>query len=339
MKMNSCILIILLLPLLLLSSCNNKSQQAEPINEKVKVQVVRLEEREVEQVVVFTATVQAEAVNNIAPQTAVRIKKVYVEVGDHVRAGQKLADMDAANLTQAYLQLDNARIEFERVDELYKVGGISKAEWDIKKLTYDLAVTACENQVENTTLNSPISGMVTRRNYDSGDMYVMGAPIYVVEQIKPVKLLVNVSESFFTRVKKDMEVDVMLDVYGEEIFKGRVKLVYPTIDPQTRTFPVEIQIENKDERVRPGMFARVTFNYDRVVRVTLPDRAVMKQSGAADRYVYICREGQAHYRKVILGRRVGDEFEVIEGVERGEVVVVSGMNRLNSGTEVEIVKE
>lgn len=337
--MNSYILMVSLLPLLLLSSCNNKSQQTEQTNEKVKVQVVTLEEREIEQVVAFTATVQAETVNNIAPQTAVRIKKVYVEVGDHVRAGQKLADMDGANLTQAHLQLDNARIEFERVDQLYRVGGISKAEWDAKKLAYDLAVTACDNLVENTTLNSPISGMVTRRNYDSGDMYVMGAPIYVVEQIKPVKLLVNVSESLFTQVNNDMEVDVVLDVYGEEVFKGRVKLVYPTIDPQTRTFPVEIQIENKDERVRPGMFARVTFNYDNVVRVTLPDRAVMKQSGAADRYVYICKEGQAHYRKVVLGRRVGDEFEVVEGVERGDVVVVSGMNRLNSGTEVEIVKE
>lgn len=108
---------------------------------------------------------------------------------------------------------------------------------------------------------SPISGIVTARNYDSGDMYSGGNPIYTVEEIRPVKLMVNVSESLFTKVKKGHEVDIRLDVYGDEVFKGKVNLVYPTIDPATRTFPVEIKIANSDERVRPGMFARVTMSF------------------------------------------------------------------------------
>ena len=96
---------------------------------------------------------------------------------------------------------------------------------------------------------SPISGIVTARNYDSGDMYSGGNPIYTVEEIRPVKLMVNVSESLFTKVKKGHEVDIRLDVYGDEVFKGKVNLVYPTIDPATRTFPVEIKIANSHERV------------------------------------------------------------------------------------------
>ena len=96
------------------------------------------------------------------------------------------------------------------------------------KLAASVSRSNYENLLENTVLRSPINGIVTERNYDAGDMYG-GLPVYVVEQISPVKLKVNVSEKLFTQIKKGMEVDVKLDVYGDEVFKGKVSLVYPTI--------------------------------------------------------------------------------------------------------------
>ena len=124
----------------------------------------------------------------------------------------------------------------------------------------DVAKTAYENLKENTILVSPINGIVTARNYDSGDM-IGGEPVVTIEQMSPVKLLVNVSESFYTRVRKGMDVNVKVEVYGDEIFHGKVSLIYPTVDPQKRTFQVEIKLPNKDLKVRPGMFARVTMNF------------------------------------------------------------------------------
>lgn len=321
------------------SGCSSNTQTAEASEpEIVKLEAVTISAHDVEQVGSFTATVQAETSNNIAPQSAGRIKRIFAEVGDHVSKGQKLAEMDAVNLEQARLQLENAKIEFERVDELYNVGGISKSEWDSRKLTYDIAQTSYSNLVENTYLISPISGIVTRRNYDSGDMWSNGDPIYTVEQIRPVKLPVNVSESLYTQVKKGMNVAVALDVYGSEEFTGTVKLVHPSIDPDTRTFPVEVQIANSDERVKPGMFARVTFAFGTENRTMVPDRAVQKQSGSADRYVYVIHNGTATYRKVELGRLVGNEYEVLDGLEAGETVAVTAHNRLSSGSRVDIVK-
>lgn len=104
--------------------------------------------------------------NNIAPSSPVRIDKIFVEVGDHVSKGQKLVQMDAANLKQTKLQLDNQEVEFNRIDELYKVGGASKSEWDAAKMAYDVKKTAYQNLLENTSLLSPISGVVTARNYE-----------------------------------------------------------------------------------------------------------------------------------------------------------------------------
>lgn len=324
---------------LLLVSCNSeKKDQTTTQDQKVQVKVETVTSQDVEQTSEFTATVEASVTNKIAPQMAVRIDKVFAEVGDKVKKGQKLAQMDQSNLMQSKVQMENIEAEFKRLDELYKIGGVSKSQWEAQKTSLEIAKTSYRNLSENTQLISPINGVVTARNYDSGDMFSMGTPIFVVEEIRPVKLLVNISETLFTQVKKGMPVDVKLDVYGDETFAGKVSLVYPSIDSQTRTFPVEITVANNDERVRPGMFARITINFGVKQNVVVPDLAIVKQSGSGDRYIYVYKDGKVSYNKVELGRRMGDKYELISGVENGDQVVVTGQSRLNDGMEVEIVK-
>ena len=322
-------------------SCKSGEGEAAAAVEAVVVPQVRTQqvfEREVEQIETFTATVEAEVKNNISPMMSLRIKQVLVEVGDNVKKGQILARLDATNLEQARLKMVNDSIEFARIDGLYQVGGISKSNWDAMKMAASVSKSNYANLLENTVLRSPVNGIVTARNYDAGDMYAMAAPVYVVEQITPVKLKVNVSEKLFTQIKKGMEVDVKLDVYGEENFKGKVSLVYPTINAATRTFPVEITIANANQRVRPGMFARVTFSYGTAKHVVVPDQAVVKQSGSGDRYVYVYNNGTIEFKKVELGRRLGTEYELISGVASGDNVVTEGHSRVVNGGKAEIIK-
>ena len=318
-----------------------KSGEGEAAVEAQVIPQVRTQqvfERVVEQIETFTATVESEVKNNISPMMSLRIKQVLVEVGDNVKKGQILAILDATNLEQSRLKMVNDSIEFARIDQLYQVGGISKSNWDAMKMAANVSRSSYENLLENTILRSPVNGIVTARNYDAGDMYAMAAPVYVVEQINPVKLKVNVSEKLFTQIKKGMEVDVKLDVYGDEVFKGKVSLVYPTIDPSTRTFPVEISIANANQRVRPGMFARVTFSYGTANHVVVPDKAVVKQTGSGDRYVYVYNNGTIEFKKVELGRRLGTEYELIDGVASGDNVVTEGHSRVVNGGKAEVVK-
>ena len=294
--------------------------------------------RPVEQIQEYTATVEAEVKNNIAPSSPVRIDKIFVEVGDHVSKGQKLVQMDAANLKQTKLQLDNQEVEFNRIDELYKVGGASKSEWDAAKMAYDVKKTAYQNLLENTSLLSPISGVVTARNYDSGDMYSGGNPVLTVEKITPVKLLINVSEVYFTKVKKGAPVNVKLDVYGDEAFEGKISLIYPTIDPSTRTFQVEIQLPNQNQKVRPGMFARASLNFGTEENVVVPGFGYCEASWCRRPLVYVYKDGKVTYNKVELGRRMGAEYELKSGVPNNSQVVIAGQTRLINGTEVEVEK-
>jgi RND family efflux transporter MFP subunit len=262
-----------------------------------------------------------------------------VEIGDFVKEGQILAEIDKAQLLQAQLQLQNQEVELQRLKSLYEEGGLSQSDYDAIQMQYNVLKTQVENLVENTTLRSPINGVVTARNYDVGDMYAMSMPIFAVEQIVPVKLLIGISETDYSKVKKGDAVTVAADAIPDKTFYGKISRIYPTVDPATRTFTVEVKIDNTYKTLRPGMFARATVNFGSNNSVVIPDVAVVKQQGSGERFVYVLNEDNTvTYKKVVLGRRMGAEYEVLEGLQDGDRIVIGGQIRLKDGVKV-IVNE
>ena len=316
-------------------SDKTKTQQAET---KVPVKLAQVSERNVPQVHEYSATVQPEIKNNIAPSTPGRIRRIMVNVGSRVGAGQRIVQMDAANLANYQTQIDNLRRNYNRVSELFSVGGASQQDVDNVKVQLEQAETTLKNLNENTYLTSPISGIVTARNYDNGDMYSGQMPVVTVMQINPVKILINVSESYYSKLIVGMGVDISFDVFPNERFNGKVSLIYPTIDERTRTFSVEIKLPNNNSKVRPGMFARVNINYGSENRIVVPDLAVIKQAGSGARYVYVYKDGKVSYKQIELGQRIGNEYETISGLNTGDQVVVAGQSKLVDGSSVEVIK-
>lgn len=344
-------IVLMVIAALALVSCGNKDADKKQEG-KPQVKLSTVSQQEVPQTETYTATVESDVKNNISPNIAQRINRILVDVGDRVSRGQVLVQLDAANQDQLQLQLQSAQIqlqhqqiEFNRTAELYTSGGISKSEYEsaetqltVQQKQVAMLRTQLSQASQNTQLTSPISGVVTARNYDNGDMYSMGLPVLTIEQLNPVKLICNISETYFKDVTVGMPVDIQLDAYGDELFGGKVSIVYPSIDKATHTFPVEVNLPNGDQRVRPGMFARATVNFGSVERVLIPDMALVKQVGAGDRYVYVYKDGKVKYQKVELGKHMGDQYEVISGVTPNSQIVVAGQTRLKDGAEVEVVK-
>ena len=320
------------------NNAGKKAAEAQVAEDIVpSVSVVEVSTREVPQTATYTSTVQPYVKNNIAPQMAGRITKINAEIGDFVKKGQVLAEIDKAQLQQAQLQLHNQEVELERLRALYDAGGLSKSDLDAIELSYNVIKTQVDNLLENTVLCSPIDGVVTARNYDVGDMYAMSMPIYTVEQIRPVKLLVGISESDYTKVKKGDAVEITVDALPGQTFTGKVGKIYPTIDAATRTFLVEVVVTNNGNVLRPGMFARVNVTFGVNNNVVIPDVAVVKQQGSGERFVYILnQDGTVNYQKVVLGRRMGAEYEVLEGIPSGAKVVTGGQIRLMDGVKVTV---
>ncbi len=277
----------------------------------------------------FTGTIQPYLVNKITPSTPMRIDRILVEVGDAVRKGQLLVEMDRNAHTQSVVQLENLRTDLERYRRLYAEGGISKQQLDQLETQVSVSETALTNLLENTELVSPINGIVTERVYDPGDMYsAADGRILTVMQLDRVKIEINISESYFPQVKNGMPVDVRLDVYPGEVFEGKVSLIHPAIDEATRTFTTEITIPNPGMKLRPGMFSRVTVNFGTAERVMVPDIAIQKQIGSNERYIFVVRDGRASRRIVTPGRVIGDQQEVLSGISPGEQVVIAGAQKL-----------
>ena len=334
--MNRNILLISALALVAAACGRNKAQETVEINVTPVVSVTTAVRQTVPQDAVYSSTVQANVINNIAPQTVSRIQKINVEVGDFVNAGQVLAEMDRLQMEQTGLQLKNNETELGRLKQLLAEGGISQSDFDAIELSYNVSKSTYDNIVENTILRSPVSGVVSARNYDRGDLYSMGQPIFTVQQIVPVKLLVGISETDYTRVKKGDKVTVTADAFPGKTFTGSVIRLYPVMDPATHTFNVEVQIRNENRELRPGMYARVTVNFGDNNSIVLPDAAVVKQQGSGQRFVYILEGDKVQLKEITLGRHFEDKYEILSGVEDGQKVVVKGQSALKSGITVEV---
>lgn len=315
------------------AAVNQQAEEHLPV-----VSVAKSTRQDVAQDAVYSSTIQAKAVNNIAPQTAGRIQKLNVEIGDFVNAGQILAEMDKVQLQQAELRLKNEEVELERIRSLYAEGGISQSDFDQVELSHKVNKTSYDNLLENTVLRSPLTGVITARNYDRGDLYAMAQPIYTVQQITPVKILVGVSESDYTKVRKGDSVTLTADALGGKEFTGSVNRIYPTMDAATHTFNVEVLVRNESRELRPGMYARVKVNFGSNNSVVVPDAAVVKQQGSGQRSVYVVDEDNVvTLCNVTLGRHFDGMYEILSGLEEGQTVVVKGHAALKAGVKVEII--
>ncbi len=341
----------ILLGAAMLCSCSGKDNKAEKAEKKPVVKVESVSSQTVDQISTYTATVEPDMINNISASAPNRIKRILVDEGMRVSKGQTLVVLDDVNTTSYQIQVNNAeaalrnvQTDYNRAVELLKIGGgtkqaVDQMEVQLISARNNLAAArrALRNASENTVLTSPVSGVVTVRNYDPGDM-TGSLPILTIARVQPVKLVVNVSESEFSRVRKGMPAVVTFDTYGDEEFKGIVSLISPTVDNQSRTFGVEITMANASNRILPGMFGRVTLNLGSADHVVVPDRAVVKQTGSGNYYVYTYADGKVKYNQVSLGRRLGDKYELLSGVPAGAAVVVSGQSKLADGIAVELAK-
>ena len=306
---------------IMLSGCSKKEAATAAPEEEEELPLVETDVvavREIPLSETYTANIEAENLNNIAPATPNRIRRILVDVGDPVRRGQTLVELDAANIDQLKIQLDQIERDYNRAAELLRIGSGTQMAVEQAKAQLDAARTQYQNARENTILTSPVSGVVTARNYDPGG----NLPILSVGQISPaVKAVINVTENDLTLVRRGMEAMVKFDAFPDEAFHGTVTRISPAIDPATRTFATEVTISNPKGEIKPGLFAYVTLDF-----------------GSRNKFVYVYKGGKVSFNLVELGRRLDSGYEIISGVADGDSVVITGQSRLADGVSVTLKK-
>ena len=324
---------------------DNKAAQ-ETTEEAIPVKVLTLEPTSIATTLDYTADLQADEEVYYAPSAAGRIEKIHVEVGDRIKEGQLLVEMDRTNLVQAEVELKNLESEYNRAVALNETGSISRQNYDAAVTQYEVAKANVEFLRENTQMLAPFDGIVTGKYYEDKELYTGAAAggaskpsVISIQKINPLKAYVNLSEQYYLSVKKGMSVELKSNIYPDRVFEGKVSIVYPTIDPATRTFTVEVKIPNNDEALRPGMYGTINFFIGETSTLVVPAIAVLKLQGANDRYLFLNENGRAKRVGVTLGRRFDDKVEVFsDDIKPGAQLVIVGQGRLIDGSPLKITK-
>ncbi len=341
--------LIVMMVAVIFSACtpNKKDQEASDVQSRIEpVRVAPIDYQTVTRDVEYTSNLQAYEEIHMTPATPGRIEKIYVEVGARVAKGDLLVQMDRTQLHQAEVQLRTIETDLKRFDTLQKAGSIAQQQYDQLAAQVEIAKNNIAFLRDNTRLLAPFSGIITGKYFESGEMY-SGTPVAMIgkaaivslAQIDLLKTIVPVSEKFFPLVKTGIEVIITTDIYPDKEFTGRVFRIHPTVDPASRTFNVEISIDNRSQSLRPGMFSRVRFSLDRFEAMIVPAIAVLKLQGSNERYIFVEKDGIAKRIGVSLGKRYDENVEVIaEGLYEGDHIIVSGQARLQDGMQVTVVK-
>jgi RND family efflux transporter MFP subunit len=330
---------LLISVMLLFSACGEKTN-TKNVEEKAEVvKVQKLEKTNIANNLKFSTVLQAYDKVAIAPNIPGRISQILTPVGTQVSKGQLLVQMDRTNYDQAKVQFDNLAVDFERVSKLNESDNISKQQYDQTKASYETTKTKVSDLEANTFLRAPFAGVVEAKNYENGELYNGATPILSLVQLKILKAFVNIPETFFPQVKKGMAVNITSDIYPDQIFKAEIEIVYPTIDPNTHTFQVQVKIPNDNETLRPGMYVSAAVSFGEVQTMVVPYQAVLKLQGSNDRYIFINDNGLAKRIPVKLGQRFDDQTEIIsDEIKEGAEIVVVGQARLIDGEKLDIEK-
>lgn len=340
MKKGIKISMLMLAAIALLNACTPKAEKKQ--EEEIRVENVKtavLETQEIARKIDFSTTLEPYNKVMVAPTMAGRIDKIHVEVGSKVQANQLLVEMDKTTYLQTKVSFDNLAVDFQRISTLYNSGNIAQQTYDQTKAQYESLKTNVQNLERNTFLRAPFSGVIAAKNYENGELYA-GTPILLLVDMANLKAHINIPESYYPSIKEGMNVAITSDVFTDKEFKGIIEIVSPVIDATTHTFQVQIKISNAGGVLRPGMFARIGVDFDKINAKVVPYQAVLKLQGSNERYVYVNNNGVAKRVKVQMGKRYDDKIEILsDELKEGDQLVVVGQARLVDGVKVNVVNE
>lgn len=304
----------------------------------------------------ISAVGTARAVNGtqLTTEAAGIVTEIRFTSGDTVEKGQILLrlddDTDRAELQSLRAAAELARLDLDRTERLHRQGSVSKAELDRAKSQADQASGALNTQqarVNQKTIRAPFSGQLGIRQVDLGEYLSPGTPVVSLQQLDPVYLEFNLPEQRLADIRLDMTVRAEVDAWPGETFEGRVTAVEPGINPGTRNFMIQATLDNPEQKLRAGMFARVTLDLgDADEVVAIPQTAVSYNPYGNAVFVIVENEGNngephltVNRRFVRTGRTLGDMVAILEGLEPGDRVATSGLLKLNNNATVKISDE
>lgn len=336
---------------LVLGGCSTKAteENKEIKDSATKVTVYTAKEMEYTPSLNFTGTAKANREANLGASIPGRVEKIYFTKGSYVPKGEVIAEMSDELLIQAQIELEAIRKDYERMSRLKDKESISIMDYDHIKAKFEASQTKVNMLKKNTSITAPFGGTLTYINVEEGENYtfipsissdlkVQGG-IVTICQLNPLKVEIEVNEKEISSIKRGQQAEVVFDAYPDDTFKGKVNYISPVLSSMSRTATVELTIQNRDMKLKPGMYCRVSISLKPTKGVFVPINALYRQQGTGDDFLYIVEQNNTVSRlKVTRGEAI-DDLVVISELAANKRVVVDGKNKLNQGSSIEIVNK
>lgn len=356
-----------------LFNCGGKSDENEIKEARIAVNVAEVTSQDIQGVLGFFGNIEGNQAVKVFSTVPNRVTNIYVDIGDKVNKGTVLATIKADKISDAVTQAEagyeatlsqynTTEAEFQRVQKLFDENVVSQSHYDAVKAQRDASkssvkqmeagLSAARSQYQDTRIKSPITGVISMKNYELGDMAAPQMPFFEVVDMNPVKVSINVIERYLGLVIPGLDAIVTVNSYPGETFTGKVSIVNPTLDAMTRTASAEIILENTDLKLKPGMFANVEIITEEKIDVpVIPDYAIIEKtvldySGGSistgkvkiEKFVYTVQDSIAVKKQIETGLEHKNLVEVLSGIEQGDILVTQGQHILLDSSLVNIIQ-
>lgn len=325
-----------------LAACSKSPAPGAPAPElpaaNVRAQTVGLEVHPTFEEVVGTVRAQLRAV--VEAKASGRVQALPVVAGQSVKAGELLAQLDAAEiqarLDQALALREQAEADLQRFTTLLGQEAVTRSEFDAvqaRQRVAEATVSEARTLLAYTRIVAPFDGMITRKLADVGDLAAPGRPLLEIEDPTRLRLEVSVPEALLDRLQQGGQLGVRIGALPQDL-TGTVSEIAPAADPNSRTFMAKIDLP-VHPGLRTGQFGRAAIPVGGFKAVRVPVSAVVPRGQLE--IAFVALEGRAQLRLVKTGKQVGDTVEILSGIDPGESVITGGLADLRDGQPVRIL--
>ncbi|MBD1429943.1 MULTISPECIES: efflux RND transporter periplasmic adaptor subunit [Sphingobacterium] len=328
---------------------NNKAkndavtQEAAKTNANVAVRIDTARMESIDGTYAANGTFEPKQEVTVSAEAAGRVVRVLVDEGSRVSAGQTLAIVEGdklnVNVANAQANYDNAQQNLQRFESAYKTGGVTQQQLDQARLQFETAknnLRSSKLTAGDVTIKTSVSGIVNARKIEPGTYVNPGTPAFDIVNVSSLKLRVNVDEKNVASLAVGQSVDVTASVYTDKSYTGRITFIAPKSDGSLN-FPVEVEVANKGNDLRAGMYGTANFGGKSAASVLVIPRTAFVGS-VSDNKVFVAKNGKAIETKVVSGRNFGNNIEVLSGLNAGDQVIISGQINLLDQTAIEVIK-
>lgn len=339
--------IVLVLAIIVAVLVNNRAKLQASTNRNIidsyPVKVIIANQQEITRKLELVGTIMGDNEVAVVSEASGRVTGVYAEVNDHKSKGAVLIQLDnelkLAALKTAEVNYEKLKKDFERYKSLYEERTITLTRLEAAKLEFQMAesqLIQARREFNDAKITAPISGEVAARLVDVGDYVNKGDIVASVVDISKLKVKLNVGEKDAFQLRTGDPVEVSTEIYPETKFTGKIESISSQGD-LAHTYPVEISLQNsKDHPLKSGMFGRVTFtSANNSQSLVIPREALV--GSVKDASVFVVENSIVKERKVIIGNTYDNMIEVLNGLNKGDQIVVSGQNNLVDSARVSVV--